>query len=160
MYNQALGVLPRACVMFDGVVVERLRHKCRFQSYLYEHRNQRCSGGQNHILDRRESLPSTAQIRNKWTRNRQTELKGIKINMKNYFFDYDSGNYANRISDNLESITKAIWWWDCPIILLWTWIRAIPVLSHQENNDDDNWIILNTRSRFACSLFLPTIFWN
>ena len=24
MYNQALGVLPRACVMFDGVVVERL----------------------------------------------------------------------------------------------------------------------------------------
>ena len=21
--------------------------------------------------------------------------------MKNYFFDYDSGNYANRISDNL-----------------------------------------------------------
>lgn len=35
-------------------------------------------------------------------------IKGIKINMKNYFFDYDSGNYANRISDNLESITKAI----------------------------------------------------
>jgi len=24
MYNQALGVLPRACVVFDGVVVERL----------------------------------------------------------------------------------------------------------------------------------------